>query len=157
MTIVTRFWRYVNKSGPTVRAELGPCWDWTGGRGPQGYGIFQLRSYTPCRAHRVSWELSTQAPIPLGLCVCHKCDRPCCVNPAHLFLGSKADNARDMAAKGRMPIRIEARHAEELRARWAIGNVSKTTLAHTYRISMGSVRRILVNDPTITYLRETSS
>lgn len=64
-----------------------------------GYGTFSVGDYT-WAAHRFSW-LYYKGEIPEGMLVCHKCDVPACVNVKHLFLGSHADNTRDMIEKGR--------------------------------------------------------
>ena len=85
-----RFWSRVNKS---------ECWEWMGARNEKGYGVVAVDGKTP-KAHRVAWELEN-GPIPAGVCVLHRCDNPPCCNPAHLFLGSKKDNNRDMISKGR--------------------------------------------------------
>ncbi len=77
------------------------CWAWTGKRTVDGYGLMSLgkrgRSAT---AHRFSWE-HHRGPIPDGMCVLHHCDNPPCVNPEHLFIGTRADNVDDMWSKGR--------------------------------------------------------
>lgn len=78
------------------------CWLWLSGTN-NGYGILSLYEVYGRRtvlAHRASWEFH-RGPIPEGLCVLHRCDTPPCINPAHLFLGTIADNTHDMIAKGR--------------------------------------------------------
>ncbi|HWM48538.1 MAG TPA: HNH endonuclease [Xanthobacteraceae bacterium] len=92
-----RFWQKVDKSG-------GPnaCWLWKGKPQNGGYGVIHrggAHSDT-VYAHRLSYLLATGRD-PVGWCVCHRCDVPGCVNPLHLFLGTSADNTRDMIAKGR--------------------------------------------------------
>ena len=75
------------------------CWIWTASAHPTGYGWIRARGKA-ARAHRVSWELH-RGTIPKGMCICHRCDRPSCVNPDHLFIGTQADNMRDRNSKGR--------------------------------------------------------
>jgi len=75
------------------------CWEWKGVK-THGYGSIGLGRKTKLRAHRVSWILH-KGHIPKDMFICHKCDNPECTNPAHLFLGTCADNNKDMMQKGR--------------------------------------------------------
>lgn len=97
-----RFWSHVDKGGPTVRPELGPCWVWIGSRHRNGYGQSTSKLDKEGLAHRRAWTL-TNGPIPGGLHVLHRCDNRPCVRPEHLFLGTHTDNCVDMWTKDRHP------------------------------------------------------
>lgn len=75
------------------------CFLWTGAVTRFGHGTFHIKRKT-VSAHRTAYERA-YGPIPNGLYVLHKCDVRCCVNPEHLWLGTQADNLKDMARKGR--------------------------------------------------------
>jgi hypothetical protein len=91
-TTVSSFWMKVQKSDA--------CWLWVGHRNTGGYGVICWNG-KPWKAHRMAWIL-TNGKIPKGLNVLHRCDNPPCVNPAHLFLGTQADNVMDAFLKGRL-------------------------------------------------------
>ena len=93
MTLRERFERKVSPE-PTSGCHL-----WTAAVAGKGYGVINHGGVMRY-AHRLAWEFA-YGPIPEGLCALHRCDVPACVNVAHLFLGTVADNNRDMAAKGR--------------------------------------------------------
>ena len=82
-----------------TKGEQDECWNWFGGKDRDGYGLFRVLKQK-LQTHRMSYEIHKGA-IPDGLWVLHKCDNTSCVNPKHLFLGTRTDNVRDMVAKGR--------------------------------------------------------
>ena len=96
---IARYWSRVHKTDG--------CWLWTGTTVRSGYGHIAAyiggKQYA-FRAHRIA-ALIAGHDIPTGMLVCHSCDNPSCVNPAHLFVGTNRDNQRDMFAKGRCSAR----------------------------------------------------
>lgn len=95
-----RFNKHVNKNGKRMPHMPSRCWDWTGALNKDGYGFFRV-AYKTHGSHRAAWIIANRRKVPEGLCVCHKCDRPSCVNPEHLFLGTRKDNIQDAIKKGR--------------------------------------------------------
>lgn len=89
MKFIERFESLIHKNTPTG------CWWWVGERSPFGHGVFRIGK-TYVFAHRLSYEIYT-GQIENGLHVCHSCDVPYCVNPAHLWLGTHAEGITQRA------------------------------------------------------------
>jgi hypothetical protein len=142
-----RFWEKVNKAGPTVRPELGPCWLWTGSQRGKEYGAVSYEGKMES-AHRVAWFLETgEWPKPQA---CHKCDTKLCVRFTHLFEGTNKDNQHDKALKGRASTQQgEQCGAAKLTAidvmyirRYLQAGVTGIELARTYGVSTGTISHI---------------
>lgn len=83
------------------RVDSTGCWLWTAAKYYNGYGVFHMENGNHT-AHRAGWLLM-RGPVPEGMDVCHHCDVPECVNPDHLFIGTRQDNMMDRVRKGRHP------------------------------------------------------
>lgn len=150
-----RFWAKVDRSGAD------DCWTWTASRDGDGYGQFwNPERRTMDLAHRYAFEQFVEAlppkPAgqlgPIGPVVMHTCDNPSCVNPAHLVLGTQADNVHDCITKGRLPERSGERNGRAKLTAETVATIRRTAtgrygermqIAREYGISSGQVSKIL--------------
>lgn len=133
--------RLLNKVQPEPNTG---CWFWLGAADSLGYGRIGIGGSKVVLSHRLSYQLF-KGPVPEDLCVLHKCDTPCCVNPDHLFLGTKKDNAIDCATKYRTnPKSAKLNHesVRQIRSRFKSG-ASIKTLVQDYNLARETIREVV--------------
>jgi len=136
-----RFWKWV------MPEPNSGCWLWLGSCGAQHYGQFQFHGQVYV-THRISWMLHN-GPIPDGLFILHKCDNPPCVNPQHLFLGTKKDNKLDCIAKDRHVrgernpwAKLTESKVREIRELWQQGS-TQTQIAKDFSMDLKHIWSIV--------------
>lgn len=140
--IPNRYTRFLQKVGVKV-FDPAACWPWTGAGKGNGYGNVRVKTAN-VPAHRYAYELFC-GPVPAGQDVCHSCDNRWCVNPDHLFLGSRSENMADMKLKGRgdggCRKHLTERQAQEIRRRLNTG-VPASRIADQLNVNYHTVTAI---------------
>lgn len=150
--LADRFWTKVDKNGtiPSHAPELGPCWPWTGSTDKKGYGRIAAEGRKsndgPLIATHVALGL-VGVIIPPGFEACHRCDNPPCVNPDHLYAGTRQQNHDDMVERGRQAKGFNLPHTKlsdeqvrEIRSLHSAGSMQKD-LAEQF-----GVHAVTIND-----------
>lgn len=129
----------------------GECWLWFGARKPNGYGSMGMngQAFYP---HRLMLEAKVGHSLPSSIDTCHSCDNRLCVNPEHLFAGTRTDNMRDAAAKGRVvaapPRKRGTEHGQAKLTDDAVLAIRqsaerKSDLARRFGVTAGVIRDVL--------------
>ena len=125
---MNNFWSKVDIKGDDE------CWEWTGCKDRDGYGLFNLKKRV-VRSHRFVYSLEND--IKKGQHICHTCDNPSCVNPKHLWQGTSQENHLDKLKKKRHRHKISEALANKIRT----DSGTYQSIAEKYSISINSVWR----------------
>ena len=146
---IERFWSQAER-------DAAGCLLWRGRTNAKGYGVLKV-GRSERLAHRVAWELVNGA-IPQALNVCHRCDVRQCIDAAHLFAGTQAENMADMAAKNRSGNRSRTRRnigernpmsklnresVAAIRAIYATGGTTQQALATRFGVGRRAIGRVI--------------
>lgn len=153
-TLAERFWEKVDKQSPT------DCWNWLATKTGFGYGTIRVGSLTDGTrrkemTHRLSYTMHTGLEIPKGKVVMHSCDNPSCVNPAHLSVGSYAENGKaaydrkrrlPTSGKGEKSHRAILTKDDVSRIRAVGYTKSARELAEEFKVSKSTITAIRIGD-----------
>jgi len=124
------------------------CWEWKGSRRNGGYGEVATGNGAAV-ASRAAYE-AWVAPVPEGKDICHTCDNPPCINPKHLFPGTRRENMQDATRKGRLPngeashhAKLTAREIADIRKAYTNGDLTQREVAKMFGTSQANVSLIV--------------
>lgn len=129
-----------------IRLSSEECWLWTGYKMKTGHGQFRYRGKT-LYAYRFAYMLK-HGELDDNICILHKCDKGECVNPDHLFTGTRTDNANDKVIKGRVPNGtliggvLTEKDVLEIRKLCAEGRFTQKYIGKQFGVSPSQVGRI---------------
>lgn len=136
-----------------TKVDTGPrCHEWKSNLNRKGYGFFKLAGKN-VSAHRIAYFIQF-GEFPDGLCVCHHCDNPKCVNPKHLFLGTSLENTLDKMRKGRWAggncggensgrAKLKSAEVKEILKLWATGEYSQKKLGIRFGVHEATIQTIV--------------
>lgn len=140
------YWETVDRLLAKLDINIGDCWIWNGAKFSNHYGLLSINNKNYL-THRIAYALFI-GPIPRGLNVLHKCDNPPCCNPAHLFLGTQAENMVDKVKKGRSSkgarngaAKLDATQVREIK-RLLQGSISQREIGSRFGIGQTAISLI---------------
>ena len=118
------------------------CWLWNGPVNRRGYGKLSFQKNKSDTAHRVAYKLFN-GPIEDNSLVCHSCDKPRCVKPGHLWLGTHKENMMDMVEKGRQYSKLTMDDVLKIRELVEKFGVAQEKIKEQFKISSGHISSII--------------